>query len=290
MAREATHAGLWYTAYAGDLGEELQTWLDACGVTASPRARAVIAPHAGYHFSGRCAAYAFAQIDPLTVNRIFLLGPSHHHPMERCALSPSSVYRTPLGDIPIDAQVYADLKASGEFDILSSQVDEAEHSMELHLPYLVKAMKGRPFTLVPIMVGALTPPSEARYGRLLAKFFADSRNFFSVSSDFCHWGTRFNYTPYDKEKGPIFKSIEAMDREGMRLIEARDPAAWTDYLARTGNSICGKHPISILLQVMRSSGLPLQVQFVQYEQSSQCKNFRDSSVSYVSGVVLLGGA
>ena len=57
------------------------------------------------------------------------------------------------------------------------------------------------------------------YGRILAPYFADPKNFFVISSDFCHWGRRFRYQPYDKAAGAIHESIEAMDREGMRVRE-----------------------------------------------------------------------
>ena len=58
---------------------------------------------------------------------------------------------------------------------------------------------------------------------LLAKYLDDPANLFIVSSDFCHWGKRFNYTPWDKTKGPLHKAIEDLDRVGMRIIEAKDP-------------------------------------------------------------------
>ena len=65
---------------------------------------------------------------------------------------------------------------------------------------------------------------------------------FVVSSDFCHWGRRFNYMPFAGE-GEIFKAIEALDRQGMGIVEAQDPAAFTRYLQQHSNTICGRHPI-----------------------------------------------
>eukprot|EP00271_Cylindrocystis_brebissonii_P012519 TRINITY_DN3117_c0_g1_i3.p1 TRINITY_DN3117_c0_g1~~TRINITY_DN3117_c0_g1_i3.p1 ORF type:complete len:195 (-),score=6.50 TRINITY_DN3117_c0_g1_i3:86-670(-) len=142
MAREASHAGSWYTDDAKELDGELEGWLGSCHIQGSPMARAIIAPHAGFRYSGRCAAFAFAQIDPASVSRIFLLGPSHHHFTKGCCLSPARVYRTPLGDAPVDQEVYAELKATGRFEMMSASVDAAEHSLEMHLPYLVKVMNG----------------------------------------------------------------------------------------------------------------------------------------------------
>jgi AmmeMemoRadiSam system protein B len=124
------------------LGEELDKWLQASGLQKSSNVRAVIAPHAGYSYSGRCAAFAFANIDPQQISRVFLLGPSHHYNTRKCALSTASIYKTPLGDLPIDLEVYQELRATGKFEVMNLSVDEAEHSMEMHLPYLAKVFKG----------------------------------------------------------------------------------------------------------------------------------------------------
>lgn len=69
------------------------------------------------------------------------------------------------------------------------------------------------FTIIPIMVGGLTPEKEAFYGEKLAKYLADPQNLFVISSDFCHWGERFRYTNYDESCGPIYKSIEVLDKQ-----------------------------------------------------------------------------
>jgi len=242
----------------------------------------VIAPHAGYSYSGPAAAFAFANIDPEKISRVFLLGPSHHYYTPKCALSRATVYKTPIGDLPIDLEVIEELKATGHFELMDLHVDEAEHSMEMHLPYLAKVFHGYTVKIVPILVGSLKAENEAMYGRLLAKYVDDPNNFFSVSSDFCHWGSRFNYTHYDKKHGAIYKSIEALDRMGMEIIETGDADAFKKYLQEFDNTICGRHPISVFLHMLRNSSTKIKIKFLRYEQSSQCKTTRDSSVSYAS--------
>ncbi|KAG1363982.1 protein MEMO1 [Cocos nucifera] len=280
--RRAAHAGSWYTSNANKLEEELDGWLRATGVAKSPNVRGIIAPHAGYSYSGRCAAFSFANIDPTNISRVFLLGPSHHYYTPRCALTRAIVYSTPVGDLPIDLEVNEELRATGKFELMDLHVDEAEHSMEMHLPYIAKVFHGYPVKIVPILVGALNSENEAMYGRLLAKYVDDPKNFFSVSSDFCHWGSRFNYTYYDKERGPIYKSIEALDHMGMEVIETGDPDAFKRYLQEYDNTICGRHPISVFLHMLKNCSTKIRIGFIQYEQSSQCKSMRDSSVSYAS--------
>ncbi|BBG95547.1 hypothetical protein Prudu_004122 [Prunus dulcis] len=315
------------------LSEELEGWLRESGLTKSPDVRGVIAPHAGYSYSGRAAAYAFGNIDPTNITRVFLLGPSHHYYTSKCALSTATVYKTPIGDLTIDLEVIQELKATGKFELMDIHIDEAEHSMEMHLPYLAKVFEGHQVKVVPILVGALKAESEAMYGQLLGKYVDDPQNFFSVSSDFCHWGSRFNYTHYDKKHGAIHKSIEALDRIGMDIIETGNPDAFKEYLLEFDNTICGRHPISVFLhlerlclsmkntsyiqlllcldcgdkfkafankhvrdaaiissskynernlKMLKNCSTSIKINFLRYEQSSQCKTMRDSSVSYAS--------
>ncbi|PQQ03782.1 Protein MEMO1 [Prunus yedoensis var. nudiflora] len=267
---------------ARKLSEELEGWLRESGLTKSPDVRGVIAPHAGYSYSGRAAAYAFGNIDPTNITRVFLLGPSHHYYTPKCALSTATVYKTPIGDLTIDLEVIEELKATGKFELMDIRVDEAEHSMEMHLPYLAKVFEGHQVKVVPILVGALKAESEAMYGQLLGKYVDDPQNFFSVSSDFCHWGSRFNYTHYDKKHGAIHKSIEALDRMGMDIIETGNPDAFKEYLLEFDNTICGRHPISVFLHMLKNCSTSIKINFLRYEQSSQCRTMRDSSVSYAS--------
>ncbi|PKA59169.1 hypothetical protein AXF42_Ash001262 [Apostasia shenzhenica] len=146
-----------------------------------------------------------------------------------------------------------------------------------------------PIKIVPILVGGLSSENEAMYGKLLAKYMDDPRNFFSVSSDFCHWGFRFNYMHYDKIHGPVHKSIEALDRMGMDIIQTGDPDSFKCYLDQFGNTICGRHPISVFLHMLRTCSTNISIGFVRYEQSSQCKTTKDSSVSYASAVAKVDG-
>ncbi|XP_022689490.1 protein MEMO1-like isoform X1 [Varroa jacobsoni] len=268
--RQATHAGSWYSERGNELRAQLEDWLQAVGpVTHSP-ARAVIAPHAGYRYSGPTAAYAYAQIDPDRVRKIFILGPSHHVYLDGCALSPATTYRTPFMDLPIDKGVYDELYKTGLFEEMSLGTDEDEHSIEMHLPYVAKVMERKtngPFTIVPILVGAITTEKEAIYGRALAKYLAQDDVCFVVSSDFCHWGSRFRYQQYDKADGDIWESIEKLDRDGMRLIEALDPTGFAAYLKKTSNTICGRHPIGVLLNsvaTLQQSGQEFSCKFLSF--------------------------
>ncbi|OAL31646.1 hypothetical protein AYO20_08189 [Fonsecaea nubica] len=221
--REASHAGSWYSGNGRQLAAQLDQWLSQVPETGVlpgvdslpvPGARVVISPHAGYAYSGPCAAWAYKCLDLSKAKRIFILHPSHHHHLSTAALPVVDAYETPLSStpLPLDHQTIQQLSSLSavvqgrtvKFTTMSQPVDEAEHSAEMQLPYihrlLQKLYPGKPESsyppLVPIMVGGTNAATEAALGKMLAPYIADESNAFVISSDFCHWGSRFGYTYY----------------------------------------------------------------------------------------------
>jgi WD40 repeat protein len=94
---------------------------------------------------------AYRQISAATVKRIFILGPSHHVRLRKCALTICKKYETPLYDLKIDTQIVAELDATKEFQWMDMKTDEDEHSIEMHLPYIAKVMEDfkDQFTIIP---------------------------------------------------------------------------------------------------------------------------------------------
>jgi len=224
--------------------------------------RAIIGPHAGYMYCGTIMAYAYKYINPRNIKRVFLIGPSHHVYTDNCLLSKAEYFATPLGDLRIDQETCSRLsvlEAPHDFEYASISADESEHSLEMHAPFIVQRFVSEDCTLpllVPIIVGALTPEQEISYGKVLAPYLLDSDNFFIISSDFCHWGSRFNFTLYDSNKGTISESIEWLDRLGMDVIESCDSEKFSSYIKKYGNTICGKHPIGVLLGALKHLSAP----------------------------------
>lgn len=144
------------------------------------------------------------------------------------------------------------------------------------------------FTIIPVLVGALSESKEQEFGKLFSKYLADPSNLFVVSSDFCHWGQRFRYSYYDESQGEIYRSIEHLDKMGMSIIEQLDPVSFSNYLKKYHNTICGRHPIGVLLNAiteLQKSGMNMSFSFLNYAQSSQCRSWQDSSVSYAAGAL-----
>lgn len=258
--------------------------------------RAVIAPHAGYSYSGRISAYAHAAIPVDRIRRVFVMGPAHHVLIrDRCALSGASLLDTPLGALPVDVDAVAALYAAAPtlFEPFSMQDDEDEHSIEMHLPFLRHVFGARDVKIVPIVVGSLSEAKEAEVGRIIAPWLADPETFFLISSDFCHWGTHFDYVRYDPSHGEIWQSIEKLDRQGMDAIETGVHARFTEYQRTTKNTICGRHAIGALMAAMaelkRAAQVNIETKFVKYDQSSKCESHNDTSVSYAAAWSYLTG-
>nr|CCA18601.1 memolike protein putative [Albugo laibachii Nc14]CCA20558.1 memolike protein putative [Albugo laibachii Nc14] len=290
--RKATHAATWYIDDPSKLGPQLDAWLEDAvhegkDARESKRVNGIIAPHAGFRFSGSTAAHAYCHLLERTdIKRVFVLGPSHHVYLEGCALTSASHYETPFGMLPVDEEINEILMKTGKFRRMSMSVDEAEHSIEMHLPFIARTLKGQSLSLVPILVGNTNQNNNLEYGRLLAQFMNDQSNFFVISSDFCHWGARFRYQPHDASYGEIHDYIKHLDHEAIKLLEDLNATGFATYLESTKNTICGQHPISIIMQaVLALDGLQPAIRFVKYAQSGACKKKSESSVSYASAVV-----
>jgi AmmeMemoRadiSam system protein B len=298
-SRDCSHAGSWYSESPEELSEELTQWLATAKEEnnnsnssngSDALVRAVISPHAGYSYSGSTAAHSYRHLEPSTIKRIFILGPSHHYYTKYCELPATEKYKTPVGNLTLDRAILDALQASGLFKTMSNSADEAEHSIEMQLPFIahILARSEKAIPIVPVLVGSLSTDAEARYGQFFSSYLDDPGNFFVISSDFCHWGQRFDYTYYDKKDGEIYQSIEKLDKLGMENITSLQPKAFASYEKQYKNTICGRHPIAVLMHAVAHSKLSQdkwKMQFVKYKQSSQCKKMSDSSVSYAAGVL-----
>jgi len=315
--RRAHHAGSWYEDDKLLLRKTLEGFLndtsvDADGISTSSIAaagnataiRAVIVPHAGYSYSGPTAAAAYKLVQQelsnadTPIRKILVLHPSHHVYLPgTCAVSNAAILQTPVGDLHVDDELRQEIvAASPKFKLMSKMEDEHEHSGEMQYPYLAHVIKDckHKITVTPVMCGSLKTPNEIDFGKLLGGIIARRDVLTVVSTDFCHWGRRFDYQPVgddsivtSHEDGmPIYKFIEQLDRTGMNLIELQQPGAFADYLKTTKNTVCGRHAVSVWLRAVESSSNndELTVSFIKYAQSSQCKSTQDSSVSYAAAV------
>lgn len=243
--------------------------------------------------------------------RVFILGPSHHVYFKGALLSGFSVYDTPLGDVPVDQETTDELMESGIFNKMSARVDEDEHSFEMHMPFLYKVCQAqnKPVPpIVPILIGSSSTKYEEQLASVLAPYFKSKENAFVISTDFCHWGDRFDYMVYTQTpdcsdlkdltrsnlnpKVPIHQSIEFLDRLGMKTASTGSYKVFNQYLKDTDNTICGRRPLAALLRTVEltkeQAGISPddeygRLKWMGYAQSSKLTDPSRSSVSYASG-------
>lgn len=165
--------------------------------------------------------------------------------------------------------------------------------------------------IIPILIGSTSATTERSYGQLLAPYLSDPTSIFVISSDFAHWGTRFRYTYYRPHASaainlkssdrapanpPIHESIKAVDMQCVEACEHGGHEGWLEVLRDTGNTVCGRHPIGVVLAAIEeleaqgnvnASDGKGRFKFVRYERSSEVASVRDSSVSYCSAFAVL---
>lgn len=321
-AGKAGKAGSWYEVDPAKLKRQLYDYIAKVpdrvndSTLPIPGARIVIAPHAGYDFSGACAAWAYKSLDLRKAKRVFVLGPSHTYGFTGSAATTFEKYATPLGDLVIDRATVKQVKDAAEMEDMPRENEIREHSLEMHMPYLYLRLEQtfgseeRFPPIVPILVGSNNGKGEKKIGLALLPFLKDSENAFIISSDFCHWGKDFNYLPYSPTHGitdltnlnprgrkpsgpPIHETIRAVDEDAMNAVKSGSHDAFLASLRKTGNTVCGRHPIGVImaaLELLRKESEYESMGFfhiVRYDRSSFVQYPIDSSVSYVSAYAVV---
>jgi AmmeMemoRadiSam system protein B len=268
-------AGTWYPRGRDELTRRVEALLAAGTSAASRPVRAVIAPHAGFDYSGAVAGKAFAGLRGLKFDRILLLGPSHHFGFEGAAVpDAATAMRTPLGDVPIDRDAVAGLREARGFRA-DDRVFAKEHSLEAELPFLQRAIAGGA-RVVPVLLGGCASSDDARRAAETLQPWIDASTLVVVSSDFTHYGPRFGYVPFTDD---LPRRIHDLDHGAIAAIEATDPAAFARYVETTGATICGHRAIEVLLRLEAASQGGRRL---AYDTSGRMTGAWDHSVSYAA--------
>jgi len=224
-------AGMFYPADPEALAAEIDHYLAQAPVPQGPPPKALIAPHAGYVYSGPVAASAYARLVPASdrIRRVVILAPAHRVPFRGIAASSADWFRTPLGDVPVDREA---VEAALELPqvVVFDPAFEEEHALEVHLPFLQRVL--RDFQIVPFVVGDADPADVAA---LLERLWDGDETLIVVSSDLSHY---LDYHSARERDARTTAAIEALRPE---LIGFEDA--------------CGRIPVSGLLLAARAHHL-----------------------------------
>jgi len=271
--RQPAVAGSWYPADKSALAREINGYLQQAARTLTGvTIRALIAPHAGYAYAGRCAAESFKQLEGQSVARVFLLGPSHHIAFEGIATLNVDAFETPLGLVPLDRTVLDALRKNPLVRDLPA-AHAREHALELELPFLQTMLKE--FTLVPLIVGQLTPSQAAELGALL-KQHVGPRDVVVVSTDFTHYGAAFDFAPF---RDDVKNRLSALDQGAFDRILAKDTKGIFTYAAQTGITWDGVMPTVLMLAALPPAA---HGTLLRYYKSGDADNEYTHSVSYAA--------
>jgi MEMO1 family protein len=254
--RSAAVAGAFYPASAHELSAQVGAMLRAAGTASAREApKAIIAPHAGYIYSGPVAASVYARLTAVAgkIKRVVLLGPAHRVAVRGLALPGAAAFETPLGTVFVDSAAVARISDLPQVTT-SADAHALEHSLEVHLPFL-QSVLGE-FALVPLVVGRASPEEVAQ---VLERLWGDEETLLVISSDLSH------YLAYDQ--------AQATDRETAHSILNRRPNL-NPYQA------CGAAPVNGLL--LAATRKRLEPELIDLRNSGDTAGDRRRVVGYAS--------
>ncbi len=268
--KKAVFAGSFYDSDPERLGRMVETFIGrpASGVPAG-RVAALIAPHAGYEYSGPTAGLAYGLVRGKDYDTVVVIGPSHRHGFYGCSIWPEGVFETPLGRVEVDSELArAIMKASG-FHFLEQSFAE-EHSVEVQLPFIQKALPSA--RIVPIVMGLQEERTVKGLAAALAKTCRGKKVLVVASTDMSH------YMPKTE--------AERVDAATIKLVEAMDTAAIIRKSEAGDNFLCGAGPAAAALAYARKIGRA-ECRVLERTDSSTAGG---PVVGYMAAAVVITGA
>lgn len=232
----------WYPARADELRQDVQRYLAGRAETDAPgRVWGLVAPHAGYFYSGHVAGISFAAVQAAAVQTVLLIGPDHRGAALQPVATPSAdAWATPLGQVPVSRTLLAAVEA--RLPLQRLRFDQ-EHSLEVELPFLQAALAQ--FSLLPLIMGDQSLPACRQLAEALTEVLRDQPGLLLVaSSDLSHYFDDATARRLDEET--LAFALE-LDADGLiRHVEGG---------RRLGQPLaCGAGPIAVVMKVAQALG------------------------------------
>ncbi len=251
--RPAAVAGMFYPGDANQLSQDIEKYLASSQVTISPP-KAIIAPHAGYIYSGSIAASAYASLIPVKdkIKKVVLLGPAHRMSFRGLAAPSSDGFATPLGVVAVDQQAIEQITHLPQVTVMDI-AHEQEHSLEVHIPFLQTVLDD--FELIPLLVGDASAEDVAE---VLQQLWGNNETLIVISSDLSHYKD--------------YATAQQMDRTTSIAIEHLQPEQIHYDMA------CGRNPVNGLLVLAKQKCLKAQT--LDLRNSGDTAGPKDRVVGY----------
>lgn len=265
--REPVVAGQFYPGDPKTLKEAITGYLgQAEAVSMDGRPMALLAPHAGYVYSGQVAGWAYRQLQGLSYDTIVVLSPSHRVPFRGVSIMSKGGYRTPLGLVNLDEGVCRKLL---EQRSLIQEIPEAhgpEHALEVQLPFLQVAL-GEGWRLVPLIMGTQDLQTARALAAALETALKGTNALIVASSDLSH------YHPASQAEG--------MDKAALRYMEKVDPEGLWEQIQEGRVEACGIGPILVALALAKRAGIHKGT-LLKYAHSGDVSGERSRVVGYAA--------
>jgi len=271
--RPSPIAGSWYDSYPERLAAEIDGYLDNAVLPAlDGDVIALIAPHAGYRYSGAVAGHAFAAVRNRDFDLVAVLSPLHVYHPAPFITSSHVAYQTPLGKIAIDRDAVSALNTSLRTELgvgLETIARDGEHSLEIELPFLQRALNND-FALLPIMIRSVDAQELEALGKALADLLRGRNALIVASTDLSHF--------YHQNEAKI------LDGEMLRQIESFSPEGVLNAEDMGVGFACGRGAVAATLFAARALGAD-SVKVVNYATSGDVTGDVSSVVGYGAAVV-----
>ncbi len=239
LVRKPAVAGMFYPADRETLAHDIRRMLEnASAPRIAGNVTGLVAPHAGYMYSGLVAAAAYAVLEGTTYDTVIVISPSHRDPFSGVSIYHGDAYSTPLGTIPIDTALREKLTAESALLFASSTGHRAEHAVEVQLPFLQLVLDD--FKLLPAVMGDQTLQTCEVFAAALSKHVDPDSCLVVASSDLSHY--------YPQSRARELDTVAARD------IEAFDPYQFMADLAASRTEACGAGPIAAAMLACRELG------------------------------------
>jgi AmmeMemoRadiSam system protein B len=229
--------------------------------------RGIIAPHAGYLYSGPAAARAYGRLLRGAYDAVVVVAPSHREYFEGVSVYDGEAYLTPLGTVPVDRDLRDALISLAPCVSASAEGHGEEHAIEVHLPFL-QTMLGT-FSFLPLVIGHQTPGTCFALGEALGGLLRHRRALLVASTDLSHFHS-------DREA----REIDAVVIGDVRRF---DPGALMSHLTEGAAEACGGGPVVAVMTALKSLGAK-GLEVMEYATSGDVTGDRRSVVGYLSAV------
>lgn len=271
--RPSPIAGTWYPANPIHLQETVDRYIETAILPDLPgEVVALVVPHAGYRYSGAVAGHAFKSIKGRHFDFVTVISPMHQYLPQPILTSAHDAYRTPLGDIPIAKAQLAEIDSALQNRISSKLTPisyDQEHSLEIELPFLQRAVQGD-FALIPIMLREQNRPLTKALGEVLAEIFDGTSWLMVASSDLSHF--------YPESKA------NQLDQKVLEALADFSPEGLFDLKAKGQGQACGLAAIATVLWAARAIGAQ-DVTILSYDTSASSTGDRSSVVGYGAAAI-----